>query len=58
MQEKKWEREKTGRRLVGREMEKNHIKKGKEGDRKRFFEKKTKKNHEKYEKRWERKADG
>jgi hypothetical protein len=39
-------------------MEKNHIKKGKEGDRKRFFEKKTKKNHEKYEKRWERKADG
>jgi hypothetical protein len=32
-------------------MEKNHIKKGKEGDRKRFFEKKTKKKHEKYETR-------
>jgi hypothetical protein len=37
MQEKKLEREKTGRRLVGREMEKNHIKKGKEGEKKKLF---------------------
>jgi hypothetical protein len=37
MQEKKLEREKTGRRLGGREMVKNHIKKGKEGDKKSFF---------------------
>ncbi len=31
--------------------EKNHIKKGKESDKKRVFEKKTKKKHENYEKR-------